>query len=172
MVFLLLILQFILQKKFIKNKDALISISTDSETIKKVAEDAGLFTNYKRPKKFSGDNSGKVETINDLLLYEEKTRKVKFDYILDLDVSSPLRSIDDLEKSFQFFKKIKDANNLFSVSEANKNPYFNMVEINKNGFSILCKKPEKEILSRQTSNIVYELNASFYWYRRSFFEKI
>ncbi len=158
-------------KNFIEKKDALISISTDSDTIKKVAEDAGLFTNYKRPKKYSGDNSGKVETINDLLLYEEKKRKVKFDYILDLDVSSPLRSLDDLEKSFKFFKKIKDANNLFSVSEANKNPYFNMVEINDKGFSILCKKPKKEILSRQISNIVYELNASFYWYRRSFFEE-
>ena len=91
----------------------------------------------------------------------KKKRKIKFDYILDLDVSSPLRSLEDLDKSFELLNQKIDAFNLFSVSEAHKNPYFNMVEINKDGYSILCKKSKNDILSRQNSNKVYELNASF-----------
>ena len=58
---------------------------------------------------------------------------------------------------------------LFSVSPANRNPYFNMVEKKENNFFNLIKIPKKMIFSRQRAPRVYDLNASFYWFRREFF---
>ena len=148
-----------------------IALSTDSEKIKKICYDFGLKTNYKRPKNLSNDYIGKVETINDLLLFEEKNNKKKYDYVLDLDVSAPLRTIDDLEESFKLFISDKNALNLFSVSDANKNPYFNMVEKKENGYYSLIKNNKDKYMNRQSTPKVYDINASFYFYRRVFFER-
>ena len=158
------------QKLFIDNCRFIISLSTDDLEIKKIAEKYNLITDYTRPKVLAEDKSGKVEAIEDLLLFEENSRKIKFDYILDLDISSPLRSIDDIKKSYKLFQKNTKALTLFSVNNAKKNPYFNMVEKNKSGFYNLSKNLDEKILTRQKSPIVYDLNASFYWYRRIFFE--
>ena len=40
----------------------------------------------------------------------------------------------DLENALEIIKNNKEAYNLFSASPANRNPYFNMVEKNKDGF--------------------------------------
>ena len=157
--------------KFAEKNESKISISTDDETIKLAAENLGIKTQYKRPEYLATDSAGKSETIKDLLLYEESLNKVKYDYILDLDVTSPLRTLEDLENAFEILKSNKDALNLFSVNDAARNPYFNMVEQNENGFySIVKTNPDGSIMTRQSAPKVYDLNASFYWYRRSFFE--
>ena len=90
-------------KQFAINKNCTIALSTDDLAIKKVASNYGLISDYKRPKKLAKDTTGKVETIEDVLFYYEKKCKSKFDYILDLDVTSPLRTLEDLENSAVVF---------------------------------------------------------------------
>tara|TARA_B110000027_G_scaffold131713_1_gene156492 strand:+ start:71 stop:790 length:720 start_codon:yes stop_codon:yes gene_type:complete len=155
--------------KFAQKKDVVVALSTDDEDILKISRSAGLNTNYKRPKKLAQDDTGKQETIKDVLLYQESLLNEKFDFILDLDVSSPLRSKEDLTRSFNTFLNNKESLSLFSVNNSHRNPYFNMVEEGKSGYFNLVKIPETNILSRQKAPKVYDLNASFYWYRRSFF---
>jgi hypothetical protein len=160
-----------LAKKFQKKYNSKIALSTDDIEIKKVAEDFGLITNYKRPKFLATDTAGKIDTIKDVLLYEESLLKDKIDFILDLDVTSPLRTFEDLEQAFKLLINKPEALNLFSVNPAARNPYFNMVEKNSNGFYSLVKtNPDGSIMTRQSAPNVFELNASFYWYRRSFFD--
>ena len=63
------------------------------------------------------------------------------------------------------------AKNLFSVNNAARNPYFNMVEQKNDGFYGLVKtNPDGTSLTRQSAPKVFDMNASFYWYRRSFFD--
>lgn len=155
------------QKLFV----ATISLSTDSEEIKKVAQDYGLVTDYTRPHKLATDSAGKIEVIKDLLLYQESENKKQYDYVLDLDITSPLRTIDDLKKGFEILSKNENALNLFSVNPANRNPYFNMVELDSEGYAHLSKSSSDEFLTRQSAPKVYDMNASFYFYRRAFFEK-
>ena len=65
----------------------------------------------------------------------------------------------------------KEMLTLFSVSEPNRNPYFNVVEQNKlTGYYRLVNKLDKPIQSRQNAPKVFDMNSSFYWYRRSFFD--
>ena len=145
-----------------------ISLSTEDIEIKRIAENYGLSTEYHRPDNLATDDSGKMAVIQDLLVYEESNRKIKYDYILDLDVSSPLRNLVDLSDALQLILNDSMALNLFSVNPASRNPYFNMVEQQKNGYYGLIK--EGIFLTRQSSPKVYDLNASFYFFKRKFFE--
>jgi CMP-N,N'-diacetyllegionaminic acid synthase len=156
-------------KQFAALYKADIALSSDSKSIIEIAADLGVTTNYFRPKKLANDNAGKAETLQHVLVFEEENRTKKYDYILDLDLTSPLRSVEDLESAFKLLQENKSALNLFSVNKAIRNPYFNMVEIQENGFYGLVKKGN--FLTRQSAPIVYELNASFYFYRRSFFDQ-
>ena len=95
--------------------------------------------------------------------------KKKFETIIDLDVSSPLRKVSDIKKSYKLFKKEK-SENLISACNSRRNPYFNIIE--KKGKRInLCKKLKKEPKSRQEAPITYDMNASIYVYRRNTFFK-
>jgi CMP-N,N'-diacetyllegionaminic acid synthase len=153
--------------EFTKKIDAKIAISTDDENIKNIAKFFEIETSYCRPAHLATDNAGKVETIFDILKYEENKSSEQFDYILDLDVTSPLRTLEDLHAGFNIILENTEILNLFSVNNANKNPYFNMVEQKDDGYFKLVK--EGNFLTRQSASKVYELNASFYFYKRDFF---
>jgi len=150
--------------------DVEIVLSSDSREIIKVANSFGLKSEYIRPNELSGDNIGKIDTIRDVLLWKENINDCRFDYILDLDVTSPLRNLNDLTSAFHQIKNDDECVNLFSVSNANRNPYFNMVEKKNNGFYSQVKETKDNIFTRQSVPKVYDLNASFYFYKRSFFD--
>lgn len=153
-----------------KQNNVSIELSTDSEEILKVAEGCGLKSDYRRPEYLTGDTVGKIDAIKDVLLWKEKTDHCSYDYILDMDVTSPLRNLQDLRVAFEIIQKTDEAVNLFSVSPANRSPYFNMVEQKDNGFFAQVKQPEGLVLTRQSAPKVYDMNASFYYYKRAFFE--
>ena len=50
---------------------------------------------------------------------------------------------------------------LVSVTKSRKNPYFNMLEIKNRNIS-LVKKTSKQVVARQKSPVVYDMNASIY----------
>jgi CMP-N,N'-diacetyllegionaminic acid synthase len=156
-------------KEFAEKYNAKVALSTDDETIKKTALDAGLDTSYIRPAALGGDTVGKIDVLKDILLYEEKIAEHKYDILLDLDVTSPLRNFSDLNKAYETFLSDEKCLTLFSVNPANRNPYFNMVEMDGSGYVHLSKKPEGVLLTRQSTPKVYDLNASFYFYKREFF---
>lgn len=157
-------------KKFIEKYHAKIALSTDDEAIKTAVSDCGIITDYVRPDFLATDSAGKIDTIKDILLYEETLVDFHYDYVLDLDVTSPLRTLEDLEKALDCIRNNSEALNLFSVNPAGRNPYFNMVEIKDNGFYSLVKtNPDGSVMTRQSAPKVYDLNASFYWYKREFF---
>jgi CMP-N,N'-diacetyllegionaminic acid synthase len=145
-----------------------IALSTDDSKIKDIAAEFGLETSYSRPADLSTDQAGKIGTINDLLKHEEKLAGLEYDYVLDLDVTSPLRTLQDLESAFSILANDPDALNLFSVNKAARNPYFNMVERQDDGYFKLVKD-KGSITGRQSAPEVFDLNASFYFYRRDFF---
>ena len=156
--------------EFSKLYDADIAISTDDAEIRNMAANYGVTTEYIRPEHLATDAAGKIDTIFDLLLYQEGKYGQMYDFVLDLDVTSPLRTTADLVKAFEILKADEKALNLFSVNNAGRNPYFNMVEQKENGYYDLVKR-EGAILTRQSAPKVYDLNASFYFYKREFFSE-
>ena len=156
--------------KLAEKFNADIVLSTDSEKIKEVAEKFGLTSEYNRPASLAGDSVGKIDVFRDLLFFQENQKGFRYDYYWDLDVTSPLRTLEDLSNAFQMLHDHKDAYNIFSVSKANKNPYFNMVEEADHGYVKLVKASEN-YKCRQTAPVVYDMNASFYIFRRNYFDE-
>lgn len=145
-----------------------IYISTDSQEIADVAIQSGFPVPRLRDSNLAGDTIGKTPVIYDALLQAEKEFKTHFDFVLDLDVTSPLRNVEDIEGCVQTLKQNPQYDVVLSVCEARRNPYFNMVESTPDGRVALCKTGNFH--TRQSAPKVYDLNASIYVYRRSFFE--
>ena len=145
----------------LKNKkiDKVI-ISTDAKISKKELKKRKLKIYFKRNNSLSNNKSGKVPVIRDALIKAESIFNKKFNVIVDLDVSSPLRNDQDITNAINKFKK-ENSNNLITVCRSRKNPYFNMVEYNKNKLKIV-KKNKKKILRRQDAPKVFDVNASIY----------
>ncbi len=154
--------------EFAKHHNCRIALSTDDPKVLAIAAEYGIVTDYTRPEELATDSAGKVDAIRDLLRFEETVTSKRFDYLLDLDITSPLRTTQDLLESFKMIIAHTGCLNLFSVNKAVKNPYFNMVEQKDNGYYGLVKKGN--FLTRQSATPVFEMNASFYFYKRSFFD--
>ena len=142
-----------------------IVVSSDSKKILKLVKKKVDLT-IQRPKKLSKDNSAKVPVVRHALKEAEKFYNTLFHTVIDLDVTSPLRTKQDIINAKRIFKKDKNSN-LISVTKSKKNPYFNMIEIIKNRPQIV-KKFEKKILARQQAPKVFELNASIYIWKRNY----
>jgi CMP-N,N'-diacetyllegionaminic acid synthase len=151
-------------KKWDKFSD--IALSTDSEEIIGIANRYGITIPFKRPANLSGDDVGKVEVIKHLVKFFLKKNK-KYDVIIDLEVTSPFRVIEDLDNAYRRFKE-EDFDIVYSVCEARRNPYFNVIELDKNNVPHLSKDSKYPIYSRQKAPEVYELNGAIYIYKTDF----
>lgn len=142
-----------------------IVVSTDSPEIAQVAKDFGAEVPFLRPSELATDITGKIEVIRHALTICEQKYNEKFDCVMDLDVTSPVRLVKDLENVYELFCK-KKPRTLFSVVNAHRNPYFNMVEETIDGKVHLCKNGD--FVTRQSAPKVYDLNASIYIYDREY----
>jgi len=147
-----------------------VVVSTDSAEIAKVAKDYGADVPFIRPKNLASDSAAKLPVIRHALQQCEKEYQEEYDIIVDLDATAPIRAIVDLENCFNLFRTGKYSS-LFSVVIAHKNPYFNMVEINKAGYIEICKLLDSNFVRRQDAPKVYSLNASIYFYQREYLLK-
>jgi CMP-N,N'-diacetyllegionaminic acid synthase len=145
-----------------------VVVSSDSKKILKLSKKFGADFVYLRNKSGAKDNSPKIPAIKELTNASELFYNTKFDFIMDLDVTSPLRTISDIKKSYIFFK-LKKADILLSCCVSKKSPYFNIVE-KKKGKIFTSKFISKSISRRQDAPITYDLNASIYIWKRKILE--
>ena len=146
-----------------------IIISTDSKKIQKIGKYYGAESWFLRPKNLATDNVPKLKVIKHAHEEAEKFFSKKFDVCVDLDITSPLRLVADIKNAFKKFQ-VSECDNLFSVTKANKNPYFNVIELNNKKIQIV-KKSKNKIFSRQVAPKVYDMNASIYiWKKSALFE--
>ena len=82
-----------------------IVVSSDSMKILSLSKKLGINNLIKRPNILATDSSGKIPAIIHALLNTEKKLKKNFNYVVDLDVTAPLRSIDDIRKSLNILIK-------------------------------------------------------------------
>jgi CMP-N-acetylneuraminic acid synthetase len=158
-----LILHTLLQAKKSRIFDKII-VSTDSNKIINICKRKVDYI-VKRPKKLSTGKASKIFAIKHALTQAEINFKKKFDIVIDLDATSPLRNIDDIIRAKNKFVRNK-YENLISVCHSKKNPYFNIVEKTKKGLK-LVRETEKNYVRRQDAPDVYDINASIYIWKRT-----
>ncbi len=148
-------------------KSTKVVVSTNCEKTAEIAKNSGAEVPFLRAEHLATDTIGKMPVLIDAFQRSEEYFKEKFDLLLDLDPTAPIRTPKDLDKGLETFQKSGCAV-CFSVTKARKSPYFNMVERDDQGRVVLSKRPAKPFASRQAGHDVWDMNASIYLYSREF----
>ena len=147
-----------------------IAVSSDSEDILKVASEFGIKNLIHRPEYLATDSAPKIPVIQHCVLEVEKNKNLKFNTMVDLDATAPLRSIEDIKNAINLLET-KNVSNVITATKSRRSPYFNLVELNEKGVVELSKKIDSQIIRRQDSPKCFDMNASIYvWNRESFFK--
>lgn len=161
----------IYKERCLSQEDSLKAIlSTDSEELAELAarvSEPPVF--LRRTPDLAGDRVAKVAVIRDCLLRAEERWAVHFDAVVDLDITSPLRTVGDVQAVVSRKMERPETDVVYSVTPARRNPYFNMVR-EEDGFFV--KAIPSDFTARQQAPAFYDMNASIYAYNtRSLLEK-
>jgi CMP-N-acetylneuraminic acid synthetase len=142
--------------KYIKK----VFVSTDSKKIAQEAIRYGAEVPFLRPKNLSKDNTPEIQVWKHAINYLEKVKNLKTDFIVNIPTTAPLRTLNDVNSCIK--KAIKNNfDMIFTATEAYRNPFFNLVKINKNRV-IPAFQNSKIIFRRQDAPKFYDLNTICY----------
>ena len=137
-------------------------ISTDDLQIATIAQDYGANVPFIRPSELSTDTSSKWPVFIHALEQYEKLFGKSVDYIVDMDVTVPLKTAADINGAIAMALSDEKIDVVITGYESERNPYFNMMEIQPDGFASIVKKPEVPIVRRQDAPLVYSLTPAVY----------
>lgn len=141
-----------------------VIVSTDDPEIADISRQYGAKTPFLRPPELAGDISPVLYSWQHairMLNAREDHRKI--DVFVALPPTSPLRNADDIRKSIMTFSK--DACDVvITVKDADRNPYFNMVSIDRDGYANLVIPPQngRRFTRRQDAPVVYDMTTVAY----------
>jgi CMP-N-acetylneuraminic acid synthetase len=138
-----------------------VVVSTDSQEIANIAMHYGAEVPFIRPAKLAEDESPEWLSWQHALKKLEELDQYRADYLIVLPPTSPFRSHEDVEQGFDLIKE-EDIDMVISVTNSGRNPYFNMVEIDRDGFAYLSKKPEQRVFRRQDASQVFDMTTALY----------
>jgi CMP-N,N'-diacetyllegionaminic acid synthase len=119
----------------------------------------------------ASDTAPKVPTILHATSYVEKHFGFMPDIVVDLDITVPLRIPADIDSCVRVLESNPELDAAVSVYEAERNPYYNMVEYDGSHIK-LVKTGEGGYTRRQDAPDVYSVSGSTFGYRRSSLETI
>lgn len=143
-----------------------IVVNSDSTELLNIVKSYGMrnIDTIIREERLAGDSIGKINVIYDCLKKMEEKKRRKYDIVVDLDITSPLRTVEDLEKVIKLHKE-KSPDVTTTVTTARRNPYFNQVMKMEHGYK---KVIESDYTSRQQAPEIFDMNASIYAYDPAF----
>ena len=142
-----------------------VVLTSDSDEIMQISAQYGADVFFKRPDEYATDTAPKIPAIRHALLESERHFGKRYDYVVDLDATAPLRLISDLVEALQQFER-EGYDALITAMPARRSPYFNLVEQGDNGCVDLSKKLDRPISRRQDSPKCFDMNASFDIWKR------
>ncbi len=154
---------FLQSRKDIK---ADVVLNTDSGLLKELVKSSYPHViQIHRPAALSGDAVAKMCVFQHSLKVMEEKRGSEYDYHMDLDITSPLRTMEDVAGCFDLICSRDDLDVVMSACKSRRNPYMNMA-IRKDGY--VQQVVKSDVVARQQAPVCYDLNASIYAFRRDF----
>lgn len=141
-----------------------VALNTDSvELVNLVKKFERLEVAYiPRKEELATDRVAKRDVIVDTLRQMEERQNCQYDVVVDLDITSPIRTVQDVKNAIEK-QRSTNADVVFSVVPCRRNPYFNMVMSAEHGYK---KVMESTFNTRQEAPDIYDMNASIYVYKR------
>ena len=143
-----------------------IVVNSDSPELLELTANNGMrkVQKIERDESLAGDAIGKIAVINDCLAKMQERSNTTYDMVVDLDITSPLRTVNDLERVI-LLQIEKNADVTTTVATARRNPYFNQVKRTEHGVK---KVIESNYTARQQAPEIFDMNASIYAYKPEF----
>ena len=132
-----------------------VIVSTDSEEIAEISKSYGAEVPFIRPRELATDESPEWLSWRHALEYVRHSSGVLPEVMVSLPATSPLRAVSDVESCLDQFSK-GGCDVVITVSEAYRNPYFNMVRDISDGKVALAMEDSK-VSRRQDAPIIRDL---------------
>ena len=136
-----------------------VVVSTENKNIAQISKKYGAEVPFIRPKKLALDTT----PVGDVFIHAIKklySLGYEFEIFVNRDCTVPFIKNTDIKKTIDILKN-KKCDAVYGVYRQHLNPYFNMMEKNKEGYLRLSKKLKKRPKSRQKAPIVFQLNGLF-----------
>ena len=143
-----------------------IFVSTENKKIAEISKKYGAEVPFMRPKELAQDET----PIGEVFIHAiEKLYSLgyKFDIFVNRDCTVPFIKNSDIKHTIKLLQK-KKCDAVYGVYRQHLNPYFNMMEISKNGYLQLSKNQKERPKSRQKAPIVFQLNGLFTYDAKKF----
>ena len=143
-----------------------ICLNTDSpDLVKVVTEKYPEVHVIDRPEELCGDIVPKMKVFQHSLAEMERRKGTQYDYLIDLDITSPLRQVNDVTGAFQQAKENPECDLVFSVCPARRTPYMNTGKlVDGHAHRVIGH----HFTARPQTPPVFDLNASIYVFTRRF----
>lgn len=135
--------------------DRIILSSEDIEIIT-VAKQWGCEVPFVRPQDLAQDDTPGMTPV----LYTIDTLAEKYEYVVLLQVTSPLRTVEDIDGCIEWCIK-HQANSCMAISEVSENPYW-MFTIGQDNQLTKLMETDSEYLRRQDLPKVFIINGAMY----------
>ncbi len=135
-------------------------VSTDDPAIADAARKYGAETPFIRPSNLATDTSGTVEVIEHALKWYENELNRRFDFVVLLQPTSPLRTAEEIDEAVELLKK-KGADAVISVCEMDHSPLWSNTlppDLSLKHFI----RPEIQHLRSQDLPTYYRINGAIY----------
>ena len=143
-----------------------VVVSTDDSEIADVVRQLGAEVPFMRPPHLASDGASKWDVFKHLVETLEAQGSCTVDVLVDLDSGVPLRLPEDVDNTVDLLMS-GEADVAITAYEAERNPYFNMVEHSNGGSVSIVKQPPEPITCRQHAPNVYSLSPAAYAIRRN-----
>ncbi len=154
-------------KSALKSKLDRVIVSTDDESLRKIAKKAGAETPFLRPTLLANDKTGIEPVLKHALEWLRNNEGYVPDLIALLMPTNPTRTEKHIDEAIRLYKKNKP-DSLVSVVEAkaNHNPYWILKRDKNDSVKLFTGEPLKNILTRSQdlpkcylrNDIIYLIN--------------
>jgi len=142
-------------------------VSTDSLKIKKIAENYKADVPFLRPKSLAKDNSSSASALKHALINCEKFYKIKFDYVIELMATNPLKIKKEIDNIIKILLK-KNADSVIAVNRLFDHHPARIKKIVKNKLFDFAVKEILESRRQDLKPAAYVRSGSIYAMSRKF----
>lgn len=133
-----------------------VIVSTDSDEIAEIAVRYGAEVPFMRPSDLATDESPEIYSWRHALDYLKNSPYGMPDIMVSLPVTAPLRLPSDVDLCIDRYLR-GGVDSVITVTEAYRNPYFNMVSPNGDGTLKISAQTNEIFSRRQDAPLVYDM---------------
>ncbi len=136
-----------------------VIVSTDSYEIAEIAMACGAEVPFMRPDDLASDTASELDAWKHALVYLRDEESAMPTMMVSLPATAPLRLVEDVQQAIELFCTT-DSDLVVAVSDAHRNPYFNMLVRERDLF--VLGNSSVNISRRQDAPDYYDLSTVVY----------